>query len=133
MLPKMGKELHQADADHEFANIIARALADELGNTHRAIKTTMRWTAASERSVKHWFAGTHAPSGLHLVALMRHSDTVLGSLLNAAGRDDLVVGLGIVALRLKLKELLTLMDSQIVQETAPESDIKEYLRQRNNG
>lgn len=50
---------------------------------------------------------------------MRHSDTVLASLLNAAGRDDLIIGLGIVALRLKLRELLAIMDEQIVQETTP--------------
>lgn len=119
MLPKMGKELHQADADAEFADRIATALTSELGTTHQAIKTAMRWTGASERSVKHWFAGTHAPSGRHLVALIRHSDTVLASFLNAAGRNDLIIGLGIVALRLKLRELLAIMDDQIVQETTP--------------
>lgn len=116
MLPKMGKELHRAGEDPEFASMIAEALTNELGKTHQAIKTAMRWTGASERTVKHWFAGTHAPSGQHLVSLMQHSDTVLAAILNAAGRSDLVIGLGIVALRLKMRELLVLIDEQIDQE-----------------
>lgn len=42
--------------------------------------------AASERSVKHWFAGSHAPRGRHLIALMRNSNPVLTRILVAAGR-----------------------------------------------
>ena len=117
MLPKTGKELHRSIDDLEFAGIISDALASELGKTHQAIKTVMRWTGASERSVKHWFAGTHAPSGPHLLSLMQHSDTALACILQAAGRSDLEIGLGVVALRLKLRELLSIIDVQIDQET----------------
>lgn len=119
MLPKMGNDLHRSFSDLEFARIIAEALASELGKTHQAIKTVMRWTGASERSVKHWFAGTHAPSGPHLISLIQHSDTALACILLAAGRTDLKIGLGVVALRLKLRELLAIIEEQIDQETEP--------------
>ena len=119
MLPKTGKELHRSIDDLEFARIISDALATELGKTHQAIKTVMRWTGASERSVKHWFAATHAPSGPHLLSLMQHSDTVLAYILQTAGRSDLEIGLGVVALRLKLRELLSIIEDQIDQETEP--------------
>lgn len=63
--------------DVNFARLISATLRAELGSTHRALKTIMRWTGASERSAKHWFAGTHGPSGDHLVALARHFDALL--------------------------------------------------------
>jgi hypothetical protein len=46
----------------------------------------MRWTGASERTVKYWFAGERGPSGDHLIALARHSDAVLYVVLALAGR-----------------------------------------------
>ena len=79
----------------------------------------MWWTGASERGVKHWIAGTHAPSGHHLLSLMQHSDTALACILQAAGHSDLEIGLGVVALRLKLRELLSIIDVQMDQETEP--------------
>lgn len=94
-------------------------LATELGNTHQAIKTVMRWTGASERSVKHRFAGTHAPSRPHRISLMQHSDTALACILQAAWPSDLEIGLGVVALRLKLRKLLSIIDDQFDQETEP--------------
>ena len=50
------------------------------------IKMAMRWTGASERTVKYWLAGERGPSGDHLIALARHSDAVLFVLLALAGR-----------------------------------------------
>lgn len=64
----------------------------ELGSTHRAIKSAMRWTGASERTVKYWLSGKRGLSGEHLVSLSRHSDTVLIVLLSLA--DRLVLGDG---------------------------------------
>jgi hypothetical protein len=46
----------------------------------------MRWTGASERTVKYWFAGERGPNGDHLIALAAHSDVVLAVLLERAGR-----------------------------------------------
>ncbi|MDX8401414.1 MAG: hypothetical protein R8K47_02150 [Mariprofundaceae bacterium] len=56
------------------------------GGTHRTIKMAMRWTGASERTVKYWFAGERGPSGDHLISLARHSGAVLCIILALAGR-----------------------------------------------
>ena len=72
----------------------------------------MRWSGASERSVKHWMAGTHAPSGAHLVALLRHSDQVLRRVLIAAGRQDMLLALEVAGLRTKLVDVLTAIDGR---------------------
>lgn len=71
-----------------YRTAIAAALRDELGLTHRAVKTAMRWTGASERTVKYWIAGERGPSGEHLIALARHSDIVFHMVLLLADRHD---------------------------------------------
>ena len=74
ILPKTGKVFPstgpQPGPGLTYPAAIAGALENELGDTHRAIKTAMRWTGASERTIKNWYAGTHGPSGEHLVSLM---------------------------------------------------------------
>jgi hypothetical protein len=115
MIPKKGKELHRgprkSGIDGEFEKAIAAALKGELGSTHRAVKTVMRWTGASERSVKHWFAATHGPNGRNLIALARHSDAVLMYFLVAANRSSLSVGIQLVSVRMKLQELVETIDA----------------------
>lgn len=90
MFPKKGNKFHQQgqqpDMEVQFVRGIAAALQTELGSTHQATKTVMRWTGASDRSVKHWFAGTHGPSGAHLIQLMRHSEEVTKTVLSLAER-----------------------------------------------
>jgi len=113
MFPKTGNKRPQMHGELEFAILMAQALRADLGSTHRAVKTAMRWTGASERTVKHWLAGTHAPRGSHLVELVRHSDRVLGDLLRAAGRDDAAVMIELAALRSKLLEMVEMIDRQI--------------------
>jgi hypothetical protein len=110
MLPKAGKNLHRGEPGLAFADLMAQALTDELGTTHQAVKTVMRWTGASERSAKHWLAGTHAPHGAHLVALMRHSDKVTQQLLAAAGRYEMVAAVGISRIRSQLHEALAILE-----------------------
>ena len=118
MLPKKGKKLHRArfanGGNASFGHIVATALKAELGTTHQAVKTVMRWTGASERAVKHWFAGTHGPNGEYLIALMQHSDLVLTEVLLAADRRSLCVGTRLSDLRVKLLELAELMDDATV-------------------
>lgn len=104
MLPKTGNKLHSASEEIALAEIISQALVEELGSTHQAVKTVMRWTGASERSAKHWLAGTHAPRGMHLLSLLRHSDRVLRQLLVAAGREEILVALEIDGMHRKLSE-----------------------------
>ncbi|TDX28864.1 XRE family transcriptional regulator [Rhodovulum visakhapatnamense] len=71
-----------------YRGTLAMALRPELGSGHRAIKTAMRWTGASERTVEYWFAGERGPSGAPLILLARHSDMVFHMVLIGAGRYD---------------------------------------------
>jgi hypothetical protein len=81
-VPFMG--LDKAE-NQDLAAAIADALRAELGSRSIA-KTVARWTGVSDRAVKKWLAGKVVPGGVHLVALMRHSDEVLAVVLKAAGR-----------------------------------------------
>ena len=91
MLPKMGKRFPNRDgkgsAGLSYPRAIAAALRGELGETHQAIKTVMRWTGAGERSAKNWLGGTRGPTGEHLLSLVRNSDAVLNAVLRLSGRD----------------------------------------------
>lgn len=85
-VPKMGTTVH-LDADQTaYRRAIAEALRRELGLTHQAIKTMMRWTGASERTAKYWLSGERGPSGEHLIRLAQHSDAVLVVILKMAAR-----------------------------------------------
>lgn len=74
---RSGSALHLVEKPTDYRTAIAMALHKELDDTHRGIKLAMRWTGASERTVKYWFSGERGLSGDHLVALVRHSDVVL--------------------------------------------------------
>lgn len=121
VLPKMGKVLHRATGDDDpelkYASAIAAALRQELGVTHQSIKSAMRWTGASERTVKYWFAGTIGPSGEHLIALARHSDMILEVFLRKAGRPHYAGAVRLVVARETLKEILEIIQS-LIEESA---------------
>ncbi|OHT19114.1 hypothetical protein [Edaphosphingomonas haloaromaticamans] len=110
MFPKTGNKLHSESGEAGLAIMISQALIAELGASHRATKTAMKWTGASERTVKHWLAATHVPKGDHLVSLARHSDEVLRAILVAAGRGHLRIALDLGTVRLKLLELASLLE-----------------------
>ena len=76
VVPKMGTTVHLAADQTIYRKAIADALRRELGPTHQAIKTAMRWTGASERTAKYWLSGERGPSGEHLILLAQHSDAV---------------------------------------------------------
>ena len=86
VVPKMGTIVHLVEAATDYRTAIAMAPHEDLDDTHRAIKMALRWTGASERTVNYWFSGERGPSGEHLIALVRHSDTVLYVVLALAGR-----------------------------------------------
>ena len=116
VFPKTGKVLPAAGAGPDphaiYATTIARALREEFGGTPNATKTVMRWTGASERSVKNWFAGANGPTGDHLVALLRHSDSVFDALANAAERKKVITTAKLVALSDALTNALRLIGDQ---------------------
>ena len=85
-VPKMGTTVHLAADQAAYRKAIADTLRCELGPTHQAIKTVMRWTGASERTAKYWLSGDRGPSGEHLIRLAQHSDAVLITTLTMAGR-----------------------------------------------
>ena len=110
MFPKMGKTFPDEDSrengELRYAPAVAAALSGELGDTHRAIKTVMQWTGASERTVKNWFAGTSGPSGEHLIAIVRHSDAVFASVMLLAGRNQAAAAKKLVDARDTLAAML---------------------------
>ena len=120
MFPKKGNVFPNADGEVRpevnYRQTIAAALRRELGGTHQAVKRTMRWTGVSERTAKNWIAGSHGPSGEHLIALLRHSDEVLIDLLTLAGRDEAIVALRLVEMRDRLEEIRQLIDAMLDRE-----------------
>ncbi len=120
MFPKKGNVLPNADGEVRlevsYRQTIAAALHRDLDGTHRAVKTTMRWTGVSERTAKNWIAGSHGPSGEHLISLMRHSDEVLIGLLTLAGRGEAIVALRLVEMRDRLEEIRQLIDVVLDRE-----------------
>jgi hypothetical protein len=128
MFPKKGNKLHRKlrkeEAKNEFEKAVAAALKSELGSSHQAVKTVMAWTGASERTVKHWLAATHAPSGRHLIALARHSNAVMTYIVAATGRHSLLIGIQLPELRSKLFETIELIDSFSTLELQGEARAK---------
>ena len=85
-VPKMGTTVHLDANQTAYRKAVADALRRELGPTHQAIKTVMRWTGASERTAKYWLSGERGPSGEYLIQLAQHSDAVLITILTMAER-----------------------------------------------
>lgn len=125
MFPKTGNTFQNAgnktDAQMEYCDTIWAALTGELGVTHRATKTTMRWTGVSERTARNWISGTHAPAGEHLVELMRNSDAVLSAVLVLAGRPEVHALLRLDLVRAELQSMLKAID-MIEEQGASGSD-----------
>jgi hypothetical protein len=112
VFPKMGNSFPKINgcgvSRTTYASAVAVALKSELGDTHRAIKTVMRWTGSKERTVKNWIAGKNGPSGEHLIILARHSNAVMAAFQELSGRIDSDCNVGQV--RRKLTEALELLD-----------------------
>lgn len=94
MLPKKGRMLHPwngiARSAKDYAELIADALRQEHGNTHRTVKTIMHWTGASERSVKNWLSGEFGPSGYFLMRLCVKSPAVRGLVMELLAKPDMI-------------------------------------------
>jgi hypothetical protein len=116
VLPEKGNEFSTSDEhseDRSYVVSISQALHRQLGDTHQATKTVMRWTGAGERTVKNWFAATAGPSGANLIALMRSSDDVWSTVLELADRRSAGVGVRLLVAREKLVEALKAVDAVI--------------------
>jgi hypothetical protein len=116
MLRKKGSLPPSGENLGPYPKAIAYALKCELGPTHQAVKTIMKWTGAGERTVKNWLAGISGPSGQHLVELIRNSDNVLRVLLTMAGRHQTSAVQHLGDLRNYLSETLESIDQLIADE-----------------
>ena len=80
MLPKKGSKLPMWPGflgnREALAFTVADLLKREHGDSHRAIKELMRQTGASERTVKHWLSGQHAPEAMFFLRLVVSSPVV---------------------------------------------------------
>ena len=110
MLLKKGIVFPDVSEIVTYPATIAYALKHELGNTHRAVKTLMRWTGAGERTVKNWLAGSSGPSGEHLVRIIENSDDALMALLILAGRREALAATQIIEMRNKLADAIEQVD-----------------------
>lgn len=115
MFPKMGKTFPTGDGKRinriEYQAAIAVALKRELGGSHRAIKTVMKWTGVSERTSKNWIVGSHGPSGEHLIELLRNSDEVVATVLSLSARTELQIAAGLYEARETLLQALGTVDA----------------------
>jgi hypothetical protein len=118
MFRKKGKKFPDSAASQGlgYASSIADALRTELGRSHRATKTLMRWTGASDRTAKNWLSGCCGPSGRHLICLARESDVVLATLLGLAGRNRHMVGADLLQIRSALLSATDLIDDLLRQD-----------------
>jgi hypothetical protein len=102
-----GNGEHESDGvNGDFVAAIRSALKRSLGNSRAGIKTVATWTGANDKTVKNWFQGKYGPSGKHLVDLIRHSDDVLETFLQMAGREDLMVAMKLATAEHAIAELL---------------------------
>src|SRR5688500_797372 len=115
MFPKKGNVFPapsgREGAEANYPVLVAMALRQNLGHSHQAVKTVVRWTGASDRTVKNWFAATSGRSGEYLVALSRNSDEVFQALLMMAGRDGAIASARLLDIRCKLAATLEFIDS----------------------
>lgn len=117
MFPKTGKRFPDegGDLNATYAARVAAILKRELGNTHQAHKTLMRWTGANERTVKNWLAGVNGPSGEHLLQLIRNSDAVFECVLQLSDRKPVLLDRRLSEVRSALSGTVELI-SEILRE-----------------
>jgi hypothetical protein len=118
-----GKELHPVPRrrrrGHGYSVAVSEALKIQVNGSSHATKKLMRWTGASERTVKGWLSGTNGPCGEHLVELMEKSDQVWDSLRRLTKRPSIEVR-HVVALKVSLEVALASIDAILDQAKSKE-------------
>lgn len=120
MFPNRGKGLQASGCPSAvlYASAIASALRTELGQTHQATKTIMKWTGVSDRTAKNWLSGAYGPSGNHLIQLACESDAILNTLLVMAGRQQYLIGADLLAIREALIQATSRIEAVIAASAA---------------
>ena len=116
MFPKTGKKFpgEAREPLSNYAAMIAVVLRSELGNSHQAHKTLMRWTGANEKTAKNWLSGSNGPSGEHLLRLMRNSDRVFEFVLRLSHRPVVLSNHRLAEIRNSLRGTADLL-SEIIE------------------
>lgn len=135
MLPKKGRMLHPwnglARSAKDYAELIADALRQEHGSTHRTVKTIMGWTGASERSVKNWLSGEFGPSGYFLMRLCVKSPAVRGLVMELLAEPDMIAPpLGDASIEAE-SAMPSSVDSSVSEYAVPEANrdtIRDIIR-----
>lgn len=108
--PKTGNFLHRGD-EAPFVVMVSSVLRGAMGSRPASIKQVARWTGASERTVKNWFAGTCAPRGHHFLGIVRHCPEMLETFLVCAGRGDRLASAHVDEARNQLRLALSVLDA----------------------
>lgn len=109
---KMGNSLHPQNPIERvpYELLIAEALRRELGGSHRAVKTLIKWTGASERTAKNWLSGAVGPNGENLVLLLGFSDEVFETILARTNRRKSLPSDRVAGARMLLADALSLLN-----------------------
>lgn len=117
-LPNLGKELPTNSKRRRistgYAQVTAEALKFDLGGSNRTIKTVMKWTGASERTVKGWLSGSNGPRGEHFIALLSNSDALFDRVLGLTGRGAVIPVCDLGELRDYLAQAIGAIDALLV-------------------
>ena len=112
-LPKDGRNFRQQTGKNfpavSFAPAVAEALRREYGHSQGGIGKVVALTAANERTVRNWFEAKNGPGGEYLIALCRHSDEVLSTILMLSGRAGHIKLENLEQVRKKLVEARSLL------------------------
>ncbi len=105
MLPESGRKvpgLRDQLSPTRFSDQVGAALRAQLGGSRQATKTVMSWTGVCDRAARTWINGGGGMSGLHLIHLARHSDTVWRLVLELTAREEAMIGFEVHAVEVAL-------------------------------
>jgi hypothetical protein len=91
----------------------------DLGSSHQAIKTLMRWTGSNERTAKNWLSGANRPSGEHLLEIIRNSDLVFECVLQLVDRRSVFSHRNLEELRERLQTTTKLISEVMKANDLP--------------
>jgi hypothetical protein len=113
MFPKAGRKFPAHERQADYASSISEVLRAELGSSHQAIKTLMRWTGANERTAKNWLSGANGPSGEHLLDIMRNSHGAFECVLELIDRKVVLSHRNLLEVRDALQATAQLLSEMI--------------------
>ena len=108
---KIRSESGKSFPQERFASAIAAALHRQYDGLRGGIEIVVELTGANERTVRNWFEAKNGPSGELLVALCRHSDEVLATVLSLAGRVLQVRALNLELAQQRARELCAVLEA----------------------